>query len=129
MTRHEVYVNLARNALNQLPRAEESVLSCMVALHTHTILLADSCNPTDMTSVGERRRLDAVTRRHAAEIVAAATGNATEQSTIDYWYAKYSSSTPYEVVEDIPQPLRNQVLGAVTAMKASQLVQDILEAD
>ncbi len=129
MTRNEVYVNIARNVLTHLPPAEESVLACMITLHTHDIILADSCNPTDMTSVGERRKLSAVTRRHAAEIVAAATGNATDQPTIDYWYARYSSRTPYEVVEDLPQALMSQVLGTVTAMKTSPLVQDIIEAE
>lgn len=131
MTRGEVYVRVAKTALSHLPPGEDSVLACMVALHTQDILLDDVCELTDVgtSSEGAPRRLHAVTRRHAAEIVAAATGDESNREMIDYWYGRYSSRSPYEVVEDVPQPFLGQVLQVVTAMKESPIVRDIVEAE
>jgi hypothetical protein len=103
----------------------------MVALHTQDIVLDDRCELTDLkaSSDGAPRKLHAVTRRHAAEIVAAATGNESNREMIDYWYGRYSSRSPYEVIEDVPQPLLGHVLQVVTAMKESPIVRDIVEAE
>jgi hypothetical protein len=131
MTRGEVYVTVAKTALSHLPPGEDSVLACMVALHTHDIVLEDLCELTDMrtSSEGAPRKLHAVTRRHAAEIVAAATGNESNREMIDYWYGRYSSRSPCEVIQDVPQPLLGQVLEVVAAMKASPIVRDFVEAE
>ena len=129
MTLNEAYANIVQTALTRLPPGDDSVLACMLALHTNDIIFADSCDITDMTWGAAPRRVEAVTRRHAAKIVAAATGHKNDQTSIDYWYAKYSSSTPYEVMEDIPEPLKHRVVEAVRAMKESPLVRDIVEAE
>jgi hypothetical protein len=70
-----------------------------------------------------------VTRRQAAEIVTAATGNDRDQRVIDHWYAQYSSRTPYEVVDEVPRPFLRQVVEAIELMKQSPIVQDIIEAE
>jgi hypothetical protein len=131
MTRCEVYEQVARMALSHLPPGEDSVLACMVALHTNDLVLDDRCALTDMetSTVGAPLKLPAVTRRHAAEIVAAATGNALNRDIIDYWYYKYSARTPYEVIEEVPQPLLSQVLRVLAAMKESSIVRDVVEAE
>jgi hypothetical protein len=103
----------------------------MVAPHTQDIVLDDLCELTDLrtSTEGASRKLHAVSRRHAAEVVAAATGTESNQEMIDYWYSRYSSRSPYEVLEDVLQALSGQVLEVVRAMKESPIVRDIVEAE
>jgi hypothetical protein len=113
-----------------LPVGDESVLACMVVLHTHDLVLADGVLPSDLAApMPGGARLYAVTRRHAAEIVSAALDQATDQGAIDRWYAKYSSETPYELIESVPQPLLDRVLACQSVMAQTPLVQAIIPSD
>ena len=129
MTKHDTYVEVAAQAIAQLPDGEESVLACMLVLHTHDLLLADGFRPSDLAISAGVAKLHAVTRRHAAEIVAAALGQAADQGAMDYWYAKYSTESPYEVIDSVPQPLLDRVLACQSVMTHSPLLQDIVPSD
>ncbi len=130
MTRHDVYVEVATQALRQLPDGEESVLASMVVLHTHDFVLIDGLRPSDMVeALGGKAKLCAVTRRHAAEIVSAALGRTADEDATDYWYAKYTAEAPYELIESVPQPLLGKALACRSVMSQSPLLQAIVPTD
>jgi hypothetical protein len=99
MTIHNVYVVLAGEVLGDRPTEEEG-LALMILLHTHRIEL-HAQGLHDRAGVKE---MDAITQRHAAEVLAAAWPDKSDQQRTDYryWYLLFNSQTPYEVVEDIP---------------------------
>jgi len=70
-------------------------------LHTHHVwlskpVLQDRPKVTDLA---------AITRRHAAEVVAAIWPDRSDKWRTDreYWYDMFIARTPYEVVEDVPE--------------------------
>ncbi len=128
MTRHDLLVEVAKNALARLPVGDKSVLACMIVLHTHNLMLNACCALDDMDPHAERK-LHAITRRHAAEVVASALGNPDQPSVMDYWYAKYVSDTPYEVVERIPEPIVRTLTMAKAEMLKHPLVHEIIEEE
>jgi hypothetical protein len=131
MTKTEAYIKIAQSALDRLPASDDSVLACMAVLRLNDIVLDDTSDLSDMGTLpeGTQRRLSAVTRRQAAEIVAAAMGNDRDPRIIDHWYAQYSSRTPYEVIEEVPESFLKQVLAARGFMKESPIVRDVIEAE
>jgi hypothetical protein len=130
MTTDDVYFEVAVHTLTLLPAGDESVLACMVVLHTHDLVLAEGVLPSDITTpMPGRARLHAVTQRHAAEIVSAALGQATDKDSRVLWYVRYCSETPYEFIECVPQPFLDRVLACKSVMAQSPLVQDIIPSD
>jgi YD repeat-containing protein len=91
--------------------SDQDVLAWMVLLHTHTIALVD---PIINDSNG-LTDLPAVTKRTAAELAASLWSGqmGTDKSKYEYWYAKYESETPFELVEQI----RPEYVLRVTHMK------------
>ena len=72
-----------------------------ILLHTHHVwlskpVLQDRPKVTDLA---------AITRRHAAEVVAAIWPDRSDKWRTDreYWYDMFIARTPYEVVEDVPE--------------------------
>lgn len=130
MTTDDVHFEVAAHTLALLPAGDESVLACMVVLHTHDLILADGVQPSDITTpMPGRTRLYAVTHRHAAEIVSAALGQATDKDSKVRWYVRYCSETPYEFMEYVPQPFLDRVLACKSVMAQSPLVQEIIPSD
>ena len=127
MSIHDVYVKLAAHSLPQLPAGDESVLACMVVLHTHDFVLSNDLRLSDSPEPGGK--LVAVTRRHAAEIVSEALGRAGDQGVMDYWYAKYAVETPYEAIESVPQPFIERVLACRSVMSQAPLVRAVIPSD
>jgi hypothetical protein len=134
MNSEDAYVEVVRTALTQLSSEDQSVLACMVVLHTCDLLLNTSCYlddiPIDLS--GRKRRLYGVSRRHAANIVANALtkGQRTVDSSVqDYWYARYSSETPYELLKSVPDSFLGNVAAARVAMLSSPLLEDIVETE
>lgn len=131
MTKQDLYVAIARAALKGHSLAEERVLACMIVLHTCDFVLATDCMLDDVLwpTTSKTKKLHAVTRRHAAEIIAAATGHESDQGVIDKWYAAYSSKSPYEVLESVPEPLRSLVEECRADMLQHPALIDIVEAE
>jgi hypothetical protein len=134
MTSDDAYVEIVRTALAQLPCEEQSVLACMVVLHTCDLVLSDSCCIDDIPidSSDRKRKLWGVSRRHAAHFVARALtkdGSVTDSSTRDYWYARYSSETPYELLESVPKSFMEKVVAARTTMLSSPLLEEIVRSE
>jgi hypothetical protein len=131
MYSQELYVAIAKAALGQCLPSEDTLLACMIVLHTCDFVLKDDCNLDDVvwSSGIKSKRLHAVTRRHAAEIIAAVTGHESDQCVIDKWYANYSSNTPYEVLESVPEPLKSMVSQCILHIQQHPLVVDVVDAD
>jgi hypothetical protein len=128
MTRHDLLVEVTKKALAGLPVGGDSVLACMIVLHTHNLILNASCTLEDMEPLAEKR-LHAITRRHAAEVVASALGNQDQDSGVEYWYARYVSNTPFEVAESVPEPMLSKMRMAKDEMVKHPLVREITEEE
>jgi hypothetical protein len=131
VTSQDLFVEIAKTALNGHSLAEERVLACMIVLHTCDFVLTNDCMLDDVVwpTTSKTKKLHAVTRRHAAEIIAAATGHESDQGVIDKWYAAYSSRSPYEVLESVPDPLRGLVEQCRADMLQHPALIDIVEAE
>src|SRR5438552_1068508 len=128
MTRHDLLVQVAKDALTHLPAGDDWVLACMTVLHTHNLILDESCALDDMDPKAERK-LHAITGRHAAEVVAAAVGKSGQLSTMDYWYTRYVSDASYEVMENVPERMLSKVKMAKIEMAKHPQVRDIIEEE
>jgi hypothetical protein len=95
-----IHIVIAKEELGDNP-SETDALALMLLLHTHHIWLREPVL-TDRPRVVD---LTAITRSHAAEVVAAAWSNRrdTRRTDYKYWLDLSIAHTPYEVIEDIPQ--------------------------
>lgn len=98
MTIAEYYTQLAKEVLESFHDQDDG-LAPMVLLHTHRIRL---CMPIldDRPSVTQ---VDAITQRHAAEVLAASWPDRGDVNRTDqrYWFYQFNLRTPFEVVEDV----------------------------
>ena len=103
----------------------------MIVLHNYNFVLTNDCMLDDVvwSPTSKIKILCAVTQRHAAEIIAAATGHESDQSVINKWYAVYASKTPYEVLESVPESLRGLVEECRANMLQHPMLIDIVEAE
>lgn len=105
LTRESVHCDLLKDYLTgQLTEAD--ALLWMVLLHTHQIRL----HP-DVVAGGNGALLNfpPVTQRHAADIIARLWGELKqdpgERSRYPYWYVRYNTETPYEILGEVPDTL------------------------
>jgi hypothetical protein len=112
MTKETARAELLRSVLSG-PLTEEDALLWMVLLHTHAIHL----HPGVLSSHknGEQAEevlaLPADTRRGAASDIAALWPDRTdERANYLYWYYQYSTRTPYEVLDEVPEDQRTRLL-------------------
>jgi hypothetical protein len=134
MNSDDAYIEVVRTALALLPSEKQSVLACMVVLHTSDLVLSDSCSLDDVAREvsGRKRKLWGVTQRHAAHIVASALtkdGLQTDRSAQDCWFASFASETPYELLECVPASFAEKVAAARAAMLSSPLLEDIIRSE
>lgn len=128
MTSDVLLVNLAREALGRQPGDEEA-LALMVLLHTHRLRFK-GVTLDDLPGVTE---LAALTQRHSASVVAAAWPNREEpprtRTNYAWWYRQFNLRTPYELVEEIPEPWRQRVEDLRQRYLASKLIEAVEPED
>jgi hypothetical protein len=103
MTKYEIHKSLTHSVLS--PEAgSEAVLLYMVLLHTHDIYLKLGVVLEDvaMKDMTKSLLLPAITRRHAAEVVASLWPSDDKKGRDEYWHSLFNKTTPYEVVGDVP---------------------------
>jgi hypothetical protein len=110
LTRETLHQKLLKDSISGKP-TEADTLLWMVLLHTHQIHL----RPEVVAGVnGAILDFPAITQRHAAEVAAQLWKELypadREKADYTYWYWRYNTETPYEVVEDIPDALRPRLL-------------------
>jgi hypothetical protein len=79
--------------------SDEDVLAWMVLLHTHTIALFDPI----ISEHNGITNLPPVTKRTAADVVASLWSDQmdTDRSNYQYWYGRYETETPFELIEQV----------------------------
>jgi hypothetical protein len=112
LNKYNVRAELLRSVLSG-PLMEEDALLWMVLLHTHALHL----HPGVLSSHnhGEKPEeilvLPAQTRRVAASDIAALWPDRTdERANYLYWYHQYSTQTPYEALDEVPEDQRTRLL-------------------
>jgi hypothetical protein len=130
MTTQDVFVAIAKAALGQDAPTEEVVLASMIVLHTCDFVLNDDCILDDVVwpAAKQGKILESVTQRHAAEVIASATGHESDQAVINKWYATYVSRTPYELLEIVPEPLMSRVRQCISRVLKHPLIADVVES-
>jgi hypothetical protein len=103
--REETIHGLAARLLGPSP-TDARALCVMILLHTHEAWFAPP--------VGERTGplgWAALTQRSSADAIAKAWPDRADaqRTRYTYWYNRYITETPYEIVEEIPEPLATQV--------------------
>ena len=130
MNSQDLFISVVKHVINELGSDENDILACMIMLHTQDIFVTLECEMNDVVwPVGEPHKLCAITHCHASEVVAAALGHESEQGIIDLWYSTYCTRTPFELLEDVPEPWMGRVLNAMTCVKGHPLVETVADAD
>ncbi len=128
MTSDVLLVDLARTALGQQP-SDDDALALMLLLHTHRLRFKGA-QLDDRPGVSE---LDALTQRDSASIVAAAWPNREEpprtRTNYAWWYRQFNLRTPYELVEEIPEPWGQRVEDLRQRYLASKLIEAVEPED
>jgi hypothetical protein len=98
-------VRLARSLLGDTP-TDEDALSVLLLLHTHRFWFNRSW--PDRPDI---REMAADTQRGCASVVADAWPNRgdAERTAYMYWYRRFNIETPYECIDDVPEPWRSRV--------------------
>jgi hypothetical protein len=99
MTIYDFHSDLAKSLLGSR-RSEEDALTLMILFHTHRIRLREPILE-DRPGITE---IAAITQRHAADAIAQAWPDRSDERRIHYayWYWRFNTATPYECAEDIP---------------------------
>jgi hypothetical protein len=129
MTKYEIHKSLTHTVLSAEAQGED-VLLYMVLLHTHDLYLKPGVVLEDviMKDVTKPLLLPAITRRHAAEVVASLWSSADKRGAEDYWYSLFIKTTPYEVLSDVPTPSRERVMELKELLLCDPRVEAVLEA-
>ena len=98
MSRDQIRQALAAYVLGRKPNDQEA-LALMLLLHTHHFWVESRADDGFA-------EWDALTQRHAATTSPAVGPDiADAQRTAPYyWFSRFNDETPYEVVEDMPEP-------------------------
>jgi hypothetical protein len=106
---------------------DEDALAVMILFHTHRIHLK--------TAILEDRpgilEVAAITQRHAAQSVASAWCDRSDdrRRSYEYWYFRYNSETPYEVMSDIPSNWQSQIEELKTQLTGHPAVKKVEPED
>ncbi|TMQ35476.1 MAG: hypothetical protein E6K70_02000 [Planctomycetota bacterium] len=108
----------------QAPMRDEDALLWMVLLHNYAIQFRPGTIDEDWAKV------PALTQRHAATVLAALWPDRDEnRASYEYWYFKYGSKTPYEVIESVPKDMMPRLLELRDKLSKDPRVAAIIEED
>jgi hypothetical protein len=130
-TKENVHEELLSNVL-QRPLAEYDALLWMVLLHTHAIHLRSGVLSDGWTAGrnGENVVLPAITQRHAASVIAALWQRRDdERAKYVYWYRQFNTRTPYEVLDDVPEEMKADLVKLRALLAADPRVAAVVEED
>jgi hypothetical protein len=103
MTKDKIHQALTHTVLS--PTADvRDVLLYMALLHTHNIQLKPGFMVEDIVQndLSKPLVLPAITRRHAASVVASLWPDDENKRRYEYWYSLYNKTTPYEALSEMP---------------------------
>ncbi len=112
MTKETAHAELLRSVLPG-SLTEEDALLWMVILHTHAIHLHSGVlsSPRKGEQTEGITVLPAQTQRGAASVIAALWPDRTdERANSTFWYFQYTTRTPYEVLDSVPDDKRARLL-------------------
>jgi hypothetical protein len=132
-TKYNIHEELLRPYF-QAPVRDEDALLWMVLLHNYAIQFRPGTIDEDWAKVqesnGEPITIPALTQRHAASVVAALWPDRDEnRASYEYWYFKYGSKTPYEVIENVPKDMMPRLLELRDKLSKDPRVAAVLEED
>jgi len=129
MTKYEIHKSITQAVLSA-EADDENVLLYMVLLHTHDLYLKPEIAIEDVITkdVTKPLLLPALTRRHAAEVVASLWPSTDKRGAEDYWYSHFIRTTPYEVLSDVPAQSRERVMELKELLLCDPRVEAVLEA-
>jgi hypothetical protein len=130
MTKHQIHKSLTRAVLSTETAAED-VLLYMVLLHTHDIYLKAGVVLDDVIANDASKPLliQAITQRHAAEVVGALWSPNDEKGQYEHWYWLFCKTTPYQVSSEIPPAELARMMELKALLLSDPRVEAVVEAD
>jgi hypothetical protein len=129
MNKYEIHKSIARAVLPPDVKADD-VLLFMVLLHTHDLYLKAGVTLEDVKRCDDASplTLPAITRRHAAEVVASLWPAGDKRGEEQYWYSHFVNSTPFEVLSDVPAEGLRRLLELKELLLCDPRVEAVVEA-
>ena len=124
--RKDEFFELAARQVLAGTSAVDDALSCMIILHTMCLHVRQEIQLEDS---GSESFLSPLTRRHAAEIIAAAmNGKGSRFGDAPFWYYEYDCRTPFETIDDVTDHWKAKVNESIGAFRVTDVVDDLHEA-
>ena len=109
MKSQELLTNLVSQSLQMVGSDEHWLLATMIVLHTQDLLLDESVFLDDVNWGDSEHRLNAITRRHATEVIADAIGKNGDVAFMDTLHARYLTKSPFELMESVSDEFKPAV--------------------
>lgn len=128
MSKYDIHSSIMRALVNG-DEDDLTVLLWMVILHVHDLLLHASVQLEDVVSEDATKPicLPAITRRHAANVMASLWPSNSQRGKEDYWYSLFLKETPFEVISDVPAEHSDRILAMKELMLCDPRIAAIRE--
>ncbi len=129
MSKYEIHKSLTHAVLSAEAQPGE-VLLYMVLLHVHDLYLKAGITLEDAKNddISKPLLLPAITRRHAAEVVASLWPAGDKRAEEQYWYSLFLKTTPYEDLSDVPAESLKRLLELKELLLCDPRIEAVVEA-